>query len=410
MLSTTTCTSPLADLHYLLLETLNFEERLKKTAEFAITKFCDWCVVDVLDDNGKNRRLSLAHADSSHSKEINGMENRILSTRSLVKDIEQFTTGNDEDLRNYLVSEEEMNLFKTLGCRSFIVVPVVARGTVFSNVTFAWTHKVSDNADLYIAKEIGRFLSLSADNARLYSDAQKAIRVRDEVLGVVAHDLKNPLSAISLSSQSFQRRFKLTDDEMIPAPQVKKMLQSVDRSVDRAIRLITDLLDFSSATSGMMKVDARPVSVDSLLAEAIEFLRPLAIERSLNLNCVNAPPRLEVLCDSERVQQVLSNLIGNAIKFTQPTGSITVSTRVEDAYLVFSIQDNGPGISEVDLPHLFERYWRVAKTKELGSGLGLAIAKGIVEAHGGRIWAESKIGEGSTLSFTLPIAGRFSLD
>src|SRR5690606_4801221 len=158
------------------------------------------------------------------------------------------------------------------------------------------------------------------------------------------------------------------------------------------IRLITDLLDFEKATSGRLQVDPKPVSVEQLLSEAVELLRPLALERSLDLNWKSDAPERKVQCEPERIQQVLSNLLGNAIKFTPPKGRIEVRAEDRSSEMLCSVSDTGPGIAAHDMKHLFERYWQAKKTHELGSGLGLPICKGIVEAHRGRIWAESVVG------------------
>jgi signal transduction histidine kinase len=324
--------------------------------------------------------------------------------RKLSQNVECITPASDEELRRYLVSDEELDLFKTLGCRSFIVVPLAARNTIYANITFVSGRREFDEQDLLVATEIARILGLSADNAKLYGEAQKAVRIRDEILGIVAHDLKNPLAAIRLTSQVFQRRFPPTEDAPVPAAQVNHMLQSIDRSVERAIRLITDLLDFSKMTSGKMQINPQAVSADHLLMDAMEYLNPLASERSLALEWRNESRGRKVQCEPERIQQVLSNLIGNAIKFTPPNGKIVITAKLVGPDLAFSVSDNGPGIPEEDISHLFERFWQAAKTKELGSGLGLPICKGIVDAHRGRIWVTSQLGEGSTFHFTLPLA------
>lgn len=394
---------PFAELSFTLFDTLDFQDRMKKAAQFAVSKFCDWCAVDVVNQNGVRQYQTIIHSDPKRTGDAEALCKKQQPMRAFPRELMPFTPSSDAELRSYLSSDEELALFKKLRSKSFMILPLFARGSVFGNITFVSSHRAFNDNDLSFAKELAGILGLSADNARLYVESQNAIHSRDEVLGVVAHDLKNPLSAIRLSSQVFKRKIEQSENGLIPISQVEKLLQSIDRSVERATRLITDLLDFEKATSGRMQINPRPVSVDNLLAESVEFLKPLAQERSLDLTWKNESPEHKVQCEPERIQQVLSNLIGNAIKFTQPKGKIEVLSQVRGAEMVFSVRDNGPGIKAHDLPHLFERYWQAQKTQELGSGLGLPICKGIVEAHRGQIWAESILGEGSTFFFTLPL-------
>jgi signal transduction histidine kinase len=174
-------------------------------------------------------------------------------------------------------------------------------------------------------------------------------------------------------------------------------------------RLIQDLLDAAKLEAGRVAIAARPIQVAPLMREAQEMLAPLAAEKGLSLDCKIAEPLPEVTADGGRVLQVLSNLVGNAIKFTPKGGRIVM--RAEDAPggVRFSVADTGPGIPEEQLTKLFGRFWQGNPADRRGIGLGLTISKGIVDAHGGRIWVESRVGEGTTFHFTLattmPVAG-----
>jgi signal transduction histidine kinase len=230
------------------------------------------------------------------------------------------------------------------------------------------------------------------DNARLWEEARRAIRARDEVLEVVSHDLKNPLEAVLLSAGLLLR----SSD----APGVRRHAQVVMRSAARMDRLIRDLLDLSRMDAGRFRVDPRPEHLDGIVEEAIEGLAPLALEKEVALSAMSTPLVGEIRCDRERVLQVLSNLVGNAIAFAPRHGHVQVrmSLHVEEAEV--AVADDGPGIPPEDLPHVFERWWK--GRAHGGTGLGLAIARGIVDAHGGRLRVESRLGAGSTFAFTLP--------
>ena len=226
--------------------------------------------------------------------------------------------------------------------------------------------------------------------------AEQAVRTRDEVLAIVSHDLRNPLNTISLAVAALE-----SGD--IPAKDVPRTIQVVRRAVDRMNRLIADLLDVAKLEAGQkLAIEPQPLDVKTVVAETCDSLAAEAERKLQHLACDcrdDVPP---VNGDRHRLIQVLSNLVGNALKFTGEGGQVTVAARREDDHVVVSVQDTGPGIPPENLANVFNPYWQARQTARLGAGLGLAIAKGIVAAHGGRIWATSSPGEGSTFSFTLP--------
>jgi signal transduction histidine kinase len=178
----------------------------------------------------------------------------------------------------------------------------------------------------------------------------------------------------------------------------------IRRAADRMNRLIQDLLDVKRIEGGRLAVEPRPQSVTTVVNEAVEMLRPLASGNSLTL-CADVPtdlPRAQI--DPARIHQVLSNLVGNSIKFTPAGGSITVRAEPWAGEVRVTVIDTGPGIAPEQIPHLFGRYWQANRRDHRGIGLGLAIAKGIVEAHNGRIWVESALGQGTRFHFTLPLS------
>jgi PAS domain S-box-containing protein len=239
---------------------------------------------------------------------------------------------------------------------------------------------------------------------RLYESAQKAVRERDEVLTVLAHDLRNPLAVARLSAAALTT----IDPEENRAEMVRACAERIDRALRQADRLIEDLLAITRIESGNLDLEVTAVTPRGLIHEAVEALQPLAAAASLQLE-TELPRQLpSVRADQRRIHQVFSNLVGNAIKFTPRGGTIVVSAEAGVDEVIFRVMDTGPGISATHLPHVFERFWQERRADDRGTGLGLAIAKGIVEAHRGRIWAESAPGRGSTFCFSLPPAA--SLD
>lgn len=222
---------------------------------------------------------------------------------------------------------------------------------------------------------------------------------REKFLEVISHDLRNPLSTVLLSaSAALQARLPLEHREYVHG-----QLGRVTLAAEQMSRLINDLSDAASLESGHFTLDRRAHLPAFLLREAAEVLGPLAEDRGVRLAVepCDAPP---VTADAGRVLQVLSNLVGNAIRFSPQRGVVTLRADAVAEGVRFSVSDTGPGIAEEHLPHLFDRYWQARRTPRGGAGLGLAIAKGIVEAHGGRIRVESAPGEGATFHFTLPHA------
>lgn len=257
-----------------------------------------------------------------------------------------------------------------------------------------------DDADQAVLTQLSQLASVALENARLFRAAQDATRARDDLVAIVSHDLRNPIHTISMAA-SFLLETAPADDRRVTA---KRQLEVIQRSASRANRLIQDLLDVAKIQAGGLAVDSAPVEVSSLLQEAVESATPLAGAKQIRVSSVLPETELQVTSDRERVLQVFQNLIGNAIKFTPKGGKIKILASHEHPDVRFTVADSGPGIPAEHLNHVFDRYWQAKSTAKLGTGLGLSIAKGIVEAHGGRIWAESPPNSGAEFNFTLPVA------
>jgi len=252
-----------------------------------------------------------------------------------------------------------------------------------------------DGDELTFAEDLARLAALALDNSLLLDTVRAALRSREEIVGVVSHDLRNPVAAVKMLS-----RAALTDDEGSSRTENITLIAKAAEQMDALIR---DLLDVNRLDAGKLTIHPEPVDPSDLLSGSLQTLLPLIEEKAIKLDLQLEPGLPKVLADSERIQQTMSNLVGNAIKFTPSGGRITVRTRSIDGELIVSVVDNGSGIPAEQLSKVFDRYWQSARTDREGAGLGLAIAKGIVEGHGGRIWIESTPSEGTTASFTLPI-------
>jgi len=294
---------------------------------------------------------------------------------------------------------EAIALWQLLGIRSLYTVPLAIGDRMVGALTLLdlgiRNDRFTAEARALIEK-FARGAALALDNARLYAAARRATSARDEVLAVVSHDLRNPISAIAMCARILREAPPNDDAER------EKMLTAITEATAWMQRLIRDLLDVSAIEAGRLSVERQPAALASIVSTAVGMVSGEAEQHSIDLR-VDLPAELPVVSvDASRIVQVITNLLGNAIKFTAPGGTITVRAASGPAPVVVSVEDTGIGIDRDALPRVFDRFWQARPTPRRGSGLGLAIARGIVEAHGGRIWAESEPGRGSVFSFTLP--------
>jgi len=242
--------------------------------------------------------------------------------------------------------------------------------------------------------------AIEVDIARRFLSEQRAVRARNDLLAVVSHDLRGPLSGVLLQTDLMLRLARGGDVE--GANVLGSSAERIRRSAVHMKALTDDLLDLASIEAHRFALHLKAVESRELVEEALLDASPLAEAKRITLTAelIDAP-RLEA--DPERIFRVLSNLLGNAIKFTPEGGTITVRAERRGDDLSIAVADTGPGIAADQLPHVFDRYWKAQSTSQPGSGLGLYIASGIVESHGGKIWAESSAG-GATFTFILPLA------
>lgn len=240
----------------------------------------------------------------------------------------------------------------------------------------------------YFARLLGR--SYRKERTALEA-ARKAVTARDELLGIVAHDLRNPLGAITLKAGLM----KSTD----ASAEVREGAESIQNVAMRMEYLIKSMLDATTMGTGQFSVTREPCAVEELVGETLDLFSNVAASKQIHLEADVSYDGLVIHADRDRVLQVLSNLVGNALKFTPQGGEVKIRIEREQDVARFSISDTGPGIAAGDIPRLFDRFWKRAG----GTGLGLFIAKGIVEAHGGRIWVRSQPSRGSIFYFELPL-------
>jgi signal transduction histidine kinase len=261
-----------------------------------------------------------------------------------------------------------------------------------------------------LRSKVATWLSLFRTNQQVH-ELEKAVasiteqaRRRDDAIGVVAHDLRGPLSALGLQAARLAAIGEGATGDPVLAAAVARHCQIVDRTVSAMTRMVNDLLESTHLDSGALQLQCTSHRADEIIAQALELLRPLAEEKGLGLQLQGPPETCTIWCDRDRVLQVLSNLLGNAVKFTAPGGRVRVDAETYGDELVVCVEDTGPGIPDGELPFVFEKYWQGQQENgRKGIGLGLAIAKTIVLAHDGRIWVDSDLGKGSRFLFSIPL-------
>ncbi|MDX1673701.1 MAG: PAS domain-containing sensor histidine kinase [Longimicrobiales bacterium] len=400
----------LADASSVLARSLDYEATMAGLARIALPHLADWCVIDVAAESGVTR-IQATHSDPELDPVVRELQryppeaSRPHPTLTVLETgkpelIERVT---DEFLRGIAADDRHLELLRRLGVGSLLVVPLVARDRTLG----AFALVSSDPArpfgsdDILLAEELGRRAALAVDNARLYEAAREAVAARDEVLAVVSHDLGNPLSAIRVSARVL--------DRMLDAQKIDDAGDQVDairQAADQMERLIRDLLEIRRIESGRLRLVRRPERVTELVERAARSVRGLAEEKSVTLERAVAAGLPEMMrVDADRVHQIFSNLVGNALKFTPPGGTITIGADPAGDGIRFWVRDTGPGMPSDALPHVFDRFWQAKQHGSPGVGLGLAIARGLTEAHGGTVDVESREGHGSTFSFEIPVNG-----
>ncbi len=397
----------LARVGELLLSAVDDQEMLSGVARLVVEYVADWCVLDVVDGDGNlllYREVATADPSQQHvaeqlrRRQPEPAKPRLLLRLTEARRSELQTEVTREHLAALAEDEEHRRLFAQINPQSYVAIPLIARQRVLGAeiLLSADPERRFDERDMALAEELAHRIAIAVDNIGLYRAAQRATRARDEVLGTVAHDLRNPLNSIALSAkmlQHAQRRGRELDPHG---------LEHMVRAADRMNRMIEDLLDVAQLDAGTLAITPRRYSAKRLVADAIEAQRSQAGDRTLASDVDEGAG--DVMVDLDRGLRVLSNLIGNAVKFTGDDGRITVGASPAGREVRFRVVDDGPGIPHEEQAHLFERFWQGDRRDRRGAGLGLSIVMQLVEAHGGRVWVESAPGVGTTFFFTLPAA------
>ena len=382
---------------------LDPEATLTRLVRLAVPRVACFAMIDLVDAGGLMERVAYGHVDAERepllerpdpfAPEEEGLVPlaRVLATGEplLVEDVERDWTGGPGPLER----------IRRLAGRSLMIVPLTVGGEPQGTLTFGSTRtdRFYRREDLSLAGELARSAGLALENARLYRRAERAIAARDEVLAVVSHDLRNPVTRVKAAAETMIEAYR------IPAG-AEEMARMVVEAAGEMDRLIGDLLDVSRIEAGRLSMETAPTPLRQVL-DRLEAAHALAAEEAgLAWTVDRAEEPVTVEVDPGRILQALGNLVGNAMKFTPEGGEVRVVVERSADAVRLGVSDDGPGMDEAQLAHVFDRFWQSRSGDRRGAGLGLAIAQGIVLAHGGRIRMESRPGAGTTAWVELPVA------
>ncbi|QJR34320.1 sensor histidine kinase [Gemmatimonas groenlandica] len=402
----------LATAGWVLAASLDVESTMATITELPVPLLGDWSVLELLSPQGHIRRVAATHKDPLRHDESSALVSRVSelleadlpatsagrvaheTEAQRITDVASWLSANFHDAASRVRAE-------ALGASAVLIVPLRAGGRAIGALHLVRSRPGSTHSieEVVVAGQFAGLAALALENARLYQESRRAVRERDDMLAIVSHDLRNPVNAIVMLTGAVLNREPGDERPLMDRDDV----EAIRGAARQADGLIQDLQDVSRIATARLQVERQPVLLSELVKESADMFEPVmedAILRFVRQIDDQLPP---VQADRHRIEQVLSNLLGNAVRFTPHGGEIVLTASRHHDHVRISVCDTGPGVAPDDVPRLFERHWQAPRLLRAGSGLGLFIAKGIVEAHGGEIGVESVIGEGSEFWFTVPL-------
>jgi signal transduction histidine kinase/DNA-binding NarL/FixJ family response regulator len=392
---------------------LDYTTTLSEVAMLAVPRICDWCALDMLTADGQLKRMAVAHSDPAKVAVAEELYERyppdlagtggpwhvIRTGRPVI-----YPAIDDARLGTYARDAEHLALLRALGLRSIILAPLVARERVLGALTLAMADsgRGYGESDLDLAMTLGRRAALAIENAELYTKAQEAIRARDQFLAVASHELKTPLTSLWGHTELLARRLAQAE---VRNPRINASVQAIANQGQRLSRLIATLLDLSQLQHGQLELSPAPLDLRALVEQVVAELQVELEQPRVEAALPETP--VPVLGDALRLEQALINLIQNAIKYSAENAPIAVALVRRERFAELSVRDEGIGIPEAALPHVFTRFYRAPNVDSRhisGMGMGLFLVAEVVARHGGQVAVSSAEGRGSTFTITLPLA------
>jgi signal transduction histidine kinase/PAS domain-containing protein len=401
----------LAEATRLLNDTLDYQDTLGQLVRLAVPQLADYSLLDVLDPQGEVVRVGLAHRDpalegrlvkalvdtpkSEGIRDARGLLPLVRDGRALL-----WAHVTPESLAARGVRQDQIDFLFEIGVASMLFAPLLVRDAVVG--AFAWVRHtgrpVFDERDLELAEEVARRAAAAVENARLYREAQTANRLKDEFVATLSHELRTPLNALLGWTE-------LLKSGQLPPERQQVAIEAIVRTAQLQSQITNDLVDVSQAASGAFRLAPRHTAADEVIRSAVEAFRLAAESKGVRLDVQVAPDMPPVFVDPDRLQQIVFNLVANAVKFT-PAGTVHVTAQVEDGRLEVDVRDTGIGIAASFLPFVFDRFRQAdgSTSRQYGGlGLGLSIVRSLVELHGGGVTAHSDgPGHGATFAVWMP--------
>ncbi|HVX61072.1 MAG TPA: PAS domain S-box protein [Pirellulales bacterium] len=389
---------------------VDYESTLQKVAALAVPHFADWCAVDVVEADGSLRRLAVVHADPEKVKLAHELNQRYppdpASPHGAFKVVRTGQSDRTEEITEEMIlhgarDERHLQILRELGLKSHLCVPLKGRTRLLGVITFvsAESDRRYSQTDQEFAEELGRRAAIALENSLLYAELRETDRLKDEFLAMLAHELRNPLAPIRNSLHILKQ--PETD-----GPTDHQMLSIAERQVQHMARLLDDLLDVSRISRGSIELRKEPLDLTTVVNRSVEAARPLFEQRGHELTVSLPPASLRVKADATRLEQVLTNLLNNAAKYTDPGGHISVDLEGQSGEAILRVRDTGIGIAPEMLPRIFDPFVQAERRLDRaqgGVGIGLTLVNRLVALHGGRVAANSPgLGQGSEFTVRLP--------
>jgi signal transduction histidine kinase len=394
---------------------LDVETTLESVSRLALEHLATWCILDLVEAEGVRRiakhltKRELAEQLSGRyalgSYQTSGVA-RVIHTGWQ----EVYLNPSAAEVEALALTAERVEVVRQLGCRAALIVPMIARGRAIGAITFVsceglHTYEQEEQA---LAQNLADRAGLAMDNARLYDEAQEALKRRDEFLAVLAHELRNPLAPIVTAAQVMRLQGGMSASQ-------QRQQAIIERQSQHLTHLLDDLLDLSRVTHGKIDLRMEPVDLAVVVSDALQVIRGIVEEKKHQLTIELDPMPMVVFGDATRLAQILENLLVNAARYTDEGGRIRLMTRQENEDAILCVEDNGQGISDEMVHRIFEPFTRGAlaphgareQTEQTaasgGLGIGLALVKRLVELHSGKVEVRSRSKEGSQFEVRLPL-------
>jgi signal transduction histidine kinase len=392
-----------------LVVSLDHEITLQQIAQLIVPYLADYCRIAIIDKDFHIKEIMVNHKDPTKVSlaealydSYKDLPNATHGIPSLLKKgkSELITKIDDSKLKKFSSNKKVIAIVKQLGLKSYIGVPLTARGNVIGAMTLSSVqpNRFYTKSDVAYIEEIARRVALTLDNIRLFKEAQDAIALRDDFISVASHELKTPVTSVKIYTQVLKKQSEKIHDAVSV-----RSLERMDRQLDKLTELIYNLLDIAKIQKGRLEYSMKTFAFDAMIKESVEMLQNLSPTHEIILK---GKTTKKIHGDEDRLGQVISNLIANAIKYSPNANKVYITLSSSTKEIKVTVQDLGIGVQKEFLEKIFDRFYRVDANKGKtfpGLGLGLYISKEIIERHGGKLWAESESGNGAKFHFTLPV-------